>query len=312
MPYLKTHVLKIMAITLFIMCFIASMNILQANQVTGYVDHISGKTILKKADALNPVGSPFTRALYTEYKKLSGFEANAMSDFVDSNLFARKAIISAKGHVLPPESPNAWSLNIIAQEKFALQHARLMRSLDQGARELSPLEAAQAQSAYDCWIEQEEENKQPNMVSACQQTFLDKMTFLEKGLTKKTDYVGKFGDKSIETADVTQNYIVFFGNGQSSLNSQSQQVLNNIVKDILQTPIQQVSLKGTTDTTGSRAANMRLSQNRAENVAAYLIRQGVNPAFVKIEAFGEQNTRIKTPDGVQEPANRAVEIAILR
>lgn len=72
-----------------------------------------------------------------------------------------------------------------------------------------------------------------------------------------------------------------------------------------------IDVDGYTDTTGSAAYNMKLSQRRAEAVADVLVDDGINPARISPRGYGETNLRIPTGDNVSEPRNRRVEIHIV-
>ncbi len=69
-------------------------------------------------------------------------------------------------------------------------------------------------------------------------------------------------------------------------------------------------MAGHADRSGSDAYNLRLSQRRADAVAAELVRQGVNRNDIGIQAFGESRPLVPTADGVREPQNRRVEIVL--
>jgi len=67
-------------------------------------------------------------------------------------------------------------------------------------------------------------------------------------------------------------------------------------------------ISGHTDTTGADQRNMLLSQRRAEAVADSLSMLGVPPRDMALEAYGEEQLQIKTPDDMVEARNRRVEI----
>ena len=77
-----------------------------------------------------------------------------------------------------------------------------------------------------------------------------------------------------------------------------------------QTGAAQIEVIGYTDTTGSAEYNLALSQRRAETVADELIRQGVPATDIATIGRGEQDLLVPTADGVNEPANRRVEIVV--
>lgn len=66
---------------------------------------------------------------------------------------------------------------------------------------------------------------------------------------------------------------------------------------------------GHADKSGSNSYNMKLSQERANNVAD-MLRPAVPSASVTVEFRGEEEPRVPTEDGVRELQNRRVEIKV--
>ena len=69
-----------------------------------------------------------------------------------------------------------------------------------------------------------------------------------------------------------------------------------------------VVIVGHTDTSGSAAYNVRLSERRARTVADALVGQGVNGGIIALEGRGETDLARPTADGVREPLNRRATI----
>ena len=69
-------------------------------------------------------------------------------------------------------------------------------------------------------------------------------------------------------------------------------------------------MAGHADRSGTPQYNQRLSQRRADAVAAELVRRGVPRNAMAIQAFGESRPLVPTADGVREPQNRRVEIVL--
>ncbi|HEY8611038.1 MAG TPA: OmpA family protein, partial [Roseomonas sp.] len=71
-----------------------------------------------------------------------------------------------------------------------------------------------------------------------------------------------------------------------------------------------IEVAGHADRSGTPQYNQRLSQRRAEAVAAELARRGISRPQMSIQACGESRPLVPTADGVREPQNRRVEIVL--
>ncbi len=76
------------------------------------------------------------------------------------------------------------------------------------------------------------------------------------------------------------------------------------------TPASDVQITGHTDTVGDGASNDKLSIDRAIEVRAALVAQGLPVANARATGRGERELRVPTADGVNEPANRRVEVIV--
>jgi outer membrane protein OmpA-like peptidoglycan-associated protein len=102
---------------------------------------------------------------------------------------------------------------------------------------------------------------------------------------------------------------VFFGPGSASLSADGQAVLDRAARTYRDgKPIIMV-VSGGADATGSAAANLRLSQLRADNVLQGLIARGIPVERFQVLAKGETEPPVAAPEGTAEPRNRRVEIS---
>ena len=67
---------------------------------------------------------------------------------------------------------------------------------------------------------------------------------------------------------------------------------------------------GHTDTSGSAAYNIKLSERRAKTVADALAGLGVDASKLAVDWKGESDPAVATGDGVKEPLNRRSTIDI--
>ena len=103
-------------------------------------------------------------------------------------------------------------------------------------------------------------------------------------------------------------YTLYFTGGGTQLTAESVQVLNEL--RALVTPASDVQITGHTDTTGDAAANDKLSLDRALQVRDALVQQGLPVGNAKVTGRGERELRVPTARGVNEAANRRVEVII--
>ena len=104
---------------------------------------------------------------------------------------------------------------------------------------------------------------------------------------------------------------VTFATGSYTITPGFRDLLDRVADSLRQYPNSLVDVYGHTDTTGPADANQRLSEQRAQAVANYLISQGVASSRIRWMGFGETRLAVQTADGVNEPLNRRVEIKII-
>jgi OmpA-OmpF porin, OOP family len=82
---------------------------------------------------------------------------------------------------------------------------------------------------------------------------------------------------------------LLFDTGQATLQPASQEQLTNIAAILKAYPQVKIRIGGYTDNTGDAAANLQLSQQRADNVMAELTRLGVDPSRMSAKGYGQEN-----------------------
>ena len=106
---------------------------------------------------------------------------------------------------------------------------------------------------------------------------------------------------------------VTFATGSAAINQTFRNTLDSVAGSLRQYPNSIVDVYGYTDSTGSASFNQRLSEQRAQAVANYLISQGVASSRIRWQGFGE-NPRYFKGDNATEygrALNRRVEIKIV-
>lgn len=104
--------------------------------------------------------------------------------------------------------------------------------------------------------------------------------------------------------------VLYFQNGGVTLAPSSVQDLELVVNEIKTRSGAEFFVVGHTDTVGAAPANDALSLLRANSIAAVLIGKGVPSSRIEVVGRGEREPLVPTPDEVDEPRNRRVEILV--
>ncbi|TDH62565.1 OmpA family protein [Dankookia rubra] len=109
---------------------------------------------------------------------------------------------------------------------------------------------------------------------------------------------------------LARTYLVFFDWDKYNLTERARQIIAEAAGAARTTKTTRIEVAGHADRSGTPAYNQRLSQRRADAVAAELVRQGIARNEIAVSAFGETRPLVPTADGVREPQNRRVEIVL--
>ena len=107
-----------------------------------------------------------------------------------------------------------------------------------------------------------------------------------------------------------KSFIVFFDWDKSNLTDRARGIIRDAATASKSTAHTQIEVNGYADTSGTPRYNQTLSMQRAQTVAAELVRNGVAKQEIAIKAFGDTVLLVPTGPGVREPQNRRVEIII--
>ncbi len=105
-----------------------------------------------------------------------------------------------------------------------------------------------------------------------------------------------------------QVFTLYFVEGTTQIAPDSMATLDQLRKIV--TPTSDVQITGYTDTTGDAASNDQLSLDRAIEVRAALVQQGLPVGNARVTGRGQRDLRVPTGPGVSEPANRRAEVII--
>ena len=278
---------------------------------------------------LSTDGDSYQGRLVSGYRDLALYEADRMYDWFDARTFARKAIAATESISIKPENPDNWSLDDNDRPQAESAHSRLISAISQGFTTRAPTSAADAQVAFDCWIEQLEEGWQLDHIAKCRNLFDAAMqenvvikvsraptliresndlgeVFYTEDILEQQPACGPESDQSAEE----MTFSLYFNHGDAAIAENDHLIVVEIAKIVAEKNIQELFVTGHTDRSGSSDLNMELALDRATNVWQALLENGVNPTHMWIGAHGEMSAEIATADGVRDQRNRRVVIYI--
>lgn len=239
-------------------------------------------------------GTEFGHDLARGYKALALYEDKAMGDHSAADYFVQKALLSSKNLFVEPSLLEEYE---IPEEKQAemkkarseLVTALMTRKIQENYR---PLASAQVQ--FDCWLESSEEKNGEEEAEACRKSFYSAM------------------DEVADNLVVARSFSVLFDVGDSEPQREYMNTINEVAILLKKNTNTNVTLTGSTDTRGSAEYNKALSLKRASAVADMLENLGIAKDRIEIDASGEKELAVQTPDNTDERKNRRVDMLIIK
>ena len=270
-----------------------------------FIAGCAGQT-LNRVENIEPTGSAFNRDLFAGYIDLSKAEY-AEADYADSDAFARRALVAATDSMVDPEMIEARRLPAENVGELTDARARLVAALDGGGREKLPDKAAMAQVQFDCWMQEQEENFQPDDIAACQGAFLQTIAVLEDALKPEPVPVAAAAPAP---EPQSRTFMVMFDFDNAGLDAAATDKLASAVAFAGGITKAKIQVGGHTDKSGESDYNVTLAEMRADAVADALRKAGLDEGSIRVASFGEDQPAVPTPDGARSPQNRRVEITI--
>lgn len=110
--------------------------------------------------------------------------------------------------------------------------------------------------------------------------------------------------------DYTLNNLQF-DTGKSTIKTGSFSILDNVAELLVLKPAMKIEIAGHTDSDGDDAANLLLSQQRADAVKQYLIKKGIAANRMTAKGYGESRPVADNATTAGKQQNRRTEIRIL-
>jgi len=112
----------------------------------------------------------------------------------------------------------------------------------------------------------------------------------------------------LKSLDISQ---VAFEPSSASLTASSRPALDNLSQLLLAYPEQRIRVSGHTDNTGRPAVNLRISRERAQTVAGYLVSRGATTSQVVARGFGASRPIADNSSEAGRAKNRRIEITYI-
>lgn len=257
----------------------------------------------EKAEMSSASGSAYQRDLHGEYVKLSKSEFD-QGDYTDSDRYAERALVLSDGQRVQPEMIAARDLPADKVDELSQARVRLMTAMSAGAAEEKPMDAALAQSNFDCWMEQQEENFQPDDIAACRDGFMTAMAELERQPVVAAAPPPVAAEPTAEPAGFT----VHFDFDDAKLTPDARTMLADVVMAAKKADYGVIDISGYTDLMGSDAYNQVLSEQRANAVIDFLVDSGIEAGKIVGRGYGKADPVV--PVQAPEMQNRRVEIKL--
>ncbi|WP_420349087.1 OmpA family protein [Pelagibius sp.] len=260
-------------------------------------------TQLDQAERTTPGGTAYDRDLYAGYVDLSKNEYDE-GDYRDSDTFAMRAMQAAQGDGVEPEPISARNLPGDTVPELSAARDRLVAAQATGAAARKPQDAVEAQIAFDCWMQEQEENRQPGDIAGCRDRFMIAMAALEEQPPVAA------APPPPAPEPVPGPVTVLFDFDKADLSVDARTVLADMIEAANKSDFDMINVSGFTDLVGGDAYNEVLSEQRANAVIDFLVESGVERQKIFGQGFGKADPVV--PVETPEIRNRRVEIVFER
>ena len=254
-------------------------------------------TGVQKLAQTQPQGTSFTIALAKEYLEFSSRESSQFYDHISASYFARKGLDAAIGVVVQPETLDRWSIPVHAQVEMQASRDRLLAAINTPTTADVASDLASAQVNFDCWIEEQDENRQPENIAFCRNRHLDALTQAEEKIV-----AAQTGKNLLPTSP----YNVYYKAGQTDVPVEANRVLDQLIFLIKQINDYRMVIDGHADKTGPSVKNLTISDQRATKMKSAIILKGAADEKIKIFAHGDSGSTSKK--GKSNARERRVDI----
>lgn len=226
---------------------------------------IAGCTTALPPEKVEAIGPPFNDEIKRGYLQLASTDSR----------FGAKARRAMLGADVWPDKVGESEIPAEMRPEALVLRERLVAALEGNARLNAPVEAAAAQTNFDCWLEESGDRPGSADAAACKEAFLAALAGAEAAVV------------AVELPDAFQ---VFFETGRSDLDAAALRTIDEAAAGARVARAEEIEVIGFTDRSGDPAANERLALRRSEAVAAALSQSGVPRERIIVNSGGAAGT----------------------
>lgn len=237
----------------------------------------SNADLINEIAQTTPTGTNFDKSLHGNYVQLAKSEESE-GDLSDAMHFILKAKAAAAGTPVAPDS--VPSRDVTGKEAEAIKSARgrLVKALGGKAAKRKPAVAAEAQTSFDCWIQEAEEGIQPADIAACRNSFDVAMA--------------KLGTKKKSKGASGSPFTVYFKFDSADLTQKSDGNMYDIMQKVRMHKPKKVHIVAYTDLSGKAQYNNKLAGKRAAGLAKLM--KGAGAKVITTAAPGPKDPIVDT------------------
>jgi outer membrane protein OmpA-like peptidoglycan-associated protein len=163
---------------------------------------------------------------------------------------------------------------------------------------------------FDCWMQEQEENFQPDDIRECREGFRTALAALEVAIEPVA--LAPLKPPPGVAKPKPLKFVIYFGFDKAGNNRRIKKNIADVINAAKRFKPSRIRIAGHTDRAGRKAYNAKLSEQRATTVAKLLVDAGLSSKAVSIFGFGETRLAVDTPDGKRLRKNRRVEVTLMR
>jgi outer membrane protein OmpA-like peptidoglycan-associated protein len=256
-------------------------------------------------------GDAFKDALHKEYLMLAR-EEDKEDDWVDARFFADRASQAAAGADFGPQEIADRQIPDDTRKVISFARSSVINALATEKDGPNAGRLARAQATFDCWLQEQEENNQPEDIAKCRSDFEEAMAgMVAKAMPAPAPAPAAAPAPKPVMKPETRVYTVYFDHDSVALDHLAKVAVANALKEAKSTKPKLVQVGGHADTTGDQVYNNALSDRRAKVVADMLKEGGLTAKkLVRTAMFGEDFPTVNTGNNVNNRGNRRVEIKL--